>query len=410
LLAASLSALGCRVSAAQVEVVAPTTSTPERSDRCDRFAGPPGDLDLRGQARDHPTRCCPSDYGFEPELARQSCGFTEYLGESEELACVHRFRGADRQVHELRITPVVDLSFVAAVELHGQGEFVAEHHGEAPEQLPGLWWSASEGRRWAYVPGWSIVRRLGWDEDACAAERMQPVLAAMLAATDDPAAAVALPRMVTSEAASGPTPNPSLLERERNELEANRRYPLPHAAERLIGELLTAAASSPARLAELVEADARIGLADRRLLGARSLLADDDGSTAAALIVRAAARFPADTPLLCAAIDRRVVPQITRGEAWMWCMWTSEDALDLLVFGLRGHVHDGEADARVAYVGLFPDRPLAPLLVPGEPPPPPLVLTPELVCGDPHARLYPGMCTTSEDDEDDDSDDSDDQP
>jgi hypothetical protein len=352
-----------------------TTASPEPvlSGPCLRFAGPPGDPDLRGLPRTEPVRCCPSGYGFDPALAQRSCGFAEYLGESEELACVHRFRGDDGAVHELRVTPILDRGFDEVVALHERSAFADEHLGEAPEGLPSLWWSASADRRWAFVPGWSIVRRLGWDEAACDPTRIKPVLAGMLAAPADPAAAVALPRM-TAPPKQPRLPGPSLLDRELDDPTPGRRYPLPRAATALVDALLIAALADDRRgLASLLEPGARIGLPDRRQLGARSLLASDDGAAAIELLLTAAARFPAETRLHCPMIDRRARPQIARGEALMWCLWISEDSLDMIVLGLRGRVSAGESDGRVEYVGVFPARPEAPVSVVGEPAAPAVV-------------------------------------
>jgi|GEM_PF-2084790 len=373
---------GCRAGPSTTALDRTTASLePVLSDPCVRFAGPPGDSDLHGLARTHAVRCCPSDYGFDPELALRSCGFTQYLGESEELACVHRFRGAEGSIHELRLTPIIDLPFDAAVGLHERGAFPGEHLGEAPEGLPSLWWSAAEGRRWAFVPGWSIVRRLGWDEAACEPSRMQPVLADMLEAPVDPAAEVALPRVLGQLAQPKPAlAGPSLLDRAEQAApgsppDQGRRYPLPRAATTLVDGLVRAAiANDRPALASLVEPGARVGLPDRRQIGARSLLANDDGAAAIELLLTGAARFPAEAQLHCPMIDRHARPQIARGEALMWCLWVSEDGLDLLVFGLRGRVTEGEGDGRVEYVGVFPVRPEAALNVVGEPAAPAIIV------------------------------------
>lgn len=381
-----------KVASAHVVSARPGDANPvDPAARCRRYAGPPGDPDLRGLPRTHEARCCPSDYGFDPELARASCGFAEYLGESEELACVHRFRGAAGQVHELRLTPVLDLAFADAIALHERGEFGPGHLAGAPEALPDLWWSTEAGRRWAFVPGWSIVRRLGWDESACKAEQMLPVLARMRAATDDPAAAAALPRRL-SEPASEALPGDSLLTLHRDPPAPEQRYPLPRAASQLVHDLLASAvAQDRSRFTALLEPGARIGLPDRRQLGAEAITRDG-AESAMQRLLDGAARMPATTTLRCPALDRRVEPRVTRGEALMWCFWMSDDGLDLLAFGLRGRPLEQQADARVAYVGVFEVRPQAPIVLPGEPPPPPVVPEPALVCGDPHTSAYPNAC------------------
>ncbi|HVI03141.1 MAG TPA: hypothetical protein VM869_30805, partial [Enhygromyxa sp.] len=245
LLGLGLSVQGCRTSAPTVAAEptpAPSVSN-TATDRCLRYAGDPTDPDLRGRTRTHAVRCCPSDYGFDPTLARDACGFAEYLGESEELACVHRFRASDGQLHELRITPVVELELDDAVALHE----LSAGPSEAPAQSPELRWSSADGRRWAFVPGWSIVRRLGWDEAACAADRMLPVLARMRAADDDPSAAIPLPRLHDDTPRDESLPAESLLDREIATPEHSHRYPLPRSAE----------------LAAIGQANARVGIEQR---------------------------------------------------------------------------------------------------------------------------------------------------
>jgi hypothetical protein len=368
-------------------------------DACVALKGTPSDLDLLGHPRTHPARCCPSRYGFDAELARTRCGFAEYLGESEELACVHRFRGTDDRIHELRLTPIVGLELDAAVRAHDAGEFGPDHTDATPADLDGgTWWSTAGGRWWAFVPGWSVVRRLSWDEAACGPEQMLPVLARMREAPNDPEAEVALPRVIDELAhtSSDSTPAISLLQQASPtpaSSTAARRFPLPRAATQLIHELLAAASADDlAQFTALLDADARIGLPDRRQLGAEPIHTGAGPRAAARRLVDGAARFAVTTPLVCPTIDRRARATVTRGDALMWCFWMSEDGLDLLSFGLRGRVIESEGDARVAYIGVFPLRPEAPLVVPGEPPPPPVVPAPVLVCGDPHAETYPGVC------------------
>jgi hypothetical protein len=420
----------------------PSSAAIEPEGRCQVYAEGPLDPDLRGQARAHPPRCCPSPYGFDPELARAQCGFAEYLGESEELACVHRFRAPDGAVHELRITPLLDRTLAEASALHELGELGPDRSSEAPAGHEGIWWSAADGRRWAFVSGATDVRRLTWAEAACAPERMLPVLASMAVAAEaeDPGAAVPLPRLLepapapaaakveprASErrsASSAPAPAtasakvdppranqrpsaspasapmlasttdpPSLVERRFAPAEHPRRYRLPRDASVLVEDLLAAAlADDLDGFTRLLATDARIGLPDRRELGSRSIAAIGP-EPALRQLLAAAARLPATTALHCPSVDRRVRAAVARGEATIWCLFVSDDGLDLLAFGLRGRVEDDHADARVTYLGLFPARPLAPLLIPGEPPPPPVVPSPELVCGDPHARVFPDLC------------------
>jgi hypothetical protein len=319
---------------------------------------------------------------------------------------VHRFSAGDGTLHELRITPLLERTLAEAIALHESGELGRDHHSETPAGYEGIWWSAVGGRRWAFVAGWSPVRRLTWDERACAPERMLPVLASMAAAAEDPRAGVLVPRpLAPTQTSAIPRDSPSLVERRLAPPEHPRRYRLPRDASALVEDLLAAAiAEDLDGFTRLLAADARLGLPDRRELGSRSI-ARIGPELALRQLLAAAARLPATTVLHCPSVDRRVAPAVARGEATLWCMWISDDGLDLLAFGLRGQVEDERADARVTYLGLFPDRPLAPLIIPGEPPPPPVVPIPELVCGDPHAREVSELVCPSEPSPEDENDD-----
>jgi hypothetical protein len=379
--------------------------------RCIPFAGAERDLDLRGLPRTNPPSCCESGYGFDPRLAVRSCGFAEYLGESEELACVHRFVDRHGLLRELRVTPIIGLDFAAAIALHESGEFDETHvAGWLPERpnsaAPGAdrraWLSQSPTRQWALLSGWSATRRLTWTPDACDADAMRPVLVAMADAPEQTDVQTPLPRLEFKDEA--PASPANLLDRHADTPPAPGRHPLPDHAEAVIEAALHAAAHE--RLEDFVahvHPSARWGLPDRRELAGRPILADG-GVAAMSALRRAAARLPDNLSLHCPKLDRRTVPLVRRGEATMWCMWISDDHLDLLVFALR--------DASIVYLGLFPDAPHGPVIVPGEPPPPPDRARPPIICGDPHAVDYPGLCSAYDADieDDDESDDTDAQP
>ncbi|PRQ07957.1 hypothetical protein ENSA7_23960 [Enhygromyxa salina] len=363
-------------------------------------------MSLQGSPSTGQARCCESDFGLDAALLARSCGFRAYLGESEELACVHRFEDAHGQTREFRLTPIVDLGFEAAIALH---EGAALEAGPHPE-LPMTWISTSETHRWALIPGWSATRRLSWEKATCDVEHMRPVLAAMAAAAPVHAPITPLPRLefdAPSDAAIEPD---SLLARYAamsSDAAMPTHYPLPRAAAALVDHvLLAAAANDLAAFTERLGPGARWGLPDRRQLSGRAILSD--GGTAAIQALRQTARrLSGQLQLHCPKIDRRMVPAVRTGEALMWCVWASADGLDLLVFALRGHTVDGRADATIEYLGVFPRPPSSPLRVLGEPPPPPARPQPTLVCGDPHAVDYPGQCPPTELDDDDDDDDDD---
>lgn len=378
--------------------------------RCVAFTGDGRDPNLRGSPRTEPGTCCESSYGFDPQLAVRSCDFAEYLGESEELACVHRFVDRRGSRHELRLTPIIGLDFEAAIALHESGEFDETHIANwLPERpnsaTPGVdrraWLSQSPSRHWALLSGWSATRRLTWTPEACDADAMWPVLVAMANAPEQADVQTPLPRFEFEAHTTVPA---NLLERHAAVESRAGRHPLPDRATELIEATLHAAAHE--RLEDFVahiDAGARWGLPDRRELAARPILADG-GVAAMAALRRAAARLPEDLSLHCPELDRRTVPLVHRGEATMWCLWATEDHLDVLAFALRGHIDGDEADASIVYLGLFPDAPSGPVAMPGEPPPPPARPRPSIICGDPHAVDYPDLCPgmwVVEDDDDD---------
>jgi hypothetical protein len=377
---------------------APTKVEPSR---CVLFTGEDRDPSVRGSPRTEAPNCCESNYGFDPQLAARSCGFTEYLGESEELACVHRFVDRRGLVHELRITPIIGLGFEAAIALHESGEFDPTHvAGWMPERHD-TWLSQTPARQWALLSGWSATRRLTWTPEACEPEAMLPVLRAMADAPARDDLRTPLPRLELVET-NVPIPTDLLDQPARASLQATR-YPLPEHASALIEASLHAAALEQLEdFVAHIDTSARWGLPDRRELSGRPILAEDGGVESMAALRRAAARFPEALELHCPELDRRTVPLVRRGEATMWCMLVSEDHLDMLAFALRGRIEAGEADASIVYIGLFPEPPLGPVIVPGEPPPPPIPARPPIICGDPHAVDYPGLCPDPDAVEDDD--------
>jgi hypothetical protein len=373
--------------------------------RCVVFRGDDRDPSLRGSPRTGASSCCESSYGFDPQLAARSCDFAEYLGESEELACVHRFIDQRGSLHELRVAPIIGLEHEAAIALHESGEFDGSHTADWLPAATQAWLSQTPTRNWALVPGWAATRRLTWTPEACDTDAMLPVILAMADAPDRDDVHTPLPRFSFDEhaALSG-----SLLDHYARVSGEPGRHPLPDHAAAVIEASLHAAAHE--RLDEFVahvDAHARWGLPDRRQLAGRPVL-EDGGVAAMAALRRSAARLPEGLPLHCPELDRRAVPLVRRGEATMWCMWVSDDHLDVLAFALRGRTDAGEGDASIVYIGLFPDAPLGPVIVPGEPPPPPVRARPPIICGDPHAVDYPGLCPDAEDLEADEE--SEDQP
>ncbi len=342
-------------------------------------------------------RCCPSNYGFDPQLALEQCGWSEYLGQRLELGCDHVFIDPSGEQVELTIVPVIGLELADAIALH-------LHNFEGVEVEAGAWplgqdsaiaWTRHDDRTWAFVPGWPQARRVSWRSSVCDPERLQVVLAAMSEAPADPDAAIPLPLLAYPEqdldAPAGLLARDDLQQGEGS-------LPLPsHAPVLIDGLLARAAAGDRAGFLALLSPDARWGLPDRRMLSARPVLDDSPEPGRAAMIAfrHAAARLPVDTPLQCPTPDRRSWPAIARGDRSLWCWWASADGLDVLALRLRAVAGEG----RIDYLGLFPARPSEPMKIEGEPPPPPLLPAPPLVCGDPHTIHYPELCPPEQPDD-----------
>jgi hypothetical protein len=119
-------------------------------------------------------------------------------------------------------------------------------------------------------------------------------------------------------------------------------------------------------LPDLLTTDAGWGLPDAREVGRRGIM-DDDGEAFMTSLRDAASRFKKDAPFNCPPIMPAMETYVSTGAEPMWCFYSSDDKLDLLVFKLvavGGH-------ARIGYVGLFGERPARQMRVIGAGAPPP---------------------------------------
>lgn len=338
-----------------------------------------------------PAICCINRSSVDLTALTRACGWGAYRGESQGSDCVHAFEGG-----ELRLSPVVGLDRDAALALHARG-FEGAHAITSLDGGASL--SAHEDRRWAFFEGPAgTTWRASWLASACPEAAMAGVIEQLTTADDEaeqpPRAHPALgdaPGEVAAGsllAAFAPDASaPAVAAMLPPDESTKTRRPLPSVALRRLGVLMSAVAAEDLEAFRATLApDARVGLPDRRELGARPIVdasRDLDGRETLDALRRASARLPA-TQAHCPRPDRRLLPAIERGELPLWCLWTSEDGLDVLVFALRPE--------GFSYVGLFPERPDAPIVVDGQPPAPPLYPRPELRCPDPHALLYPGTC------------------
>jgi hypothetical protein len=147
-------------------------------------------------------------------------------------------------------------------------------------------------------------------------------------------------------------------------------FKLTGSAKTLAVAMLTVAAKDRIEdLPALLAPEAGFGLPDPGESGSRTILADG-GEAFLAAFRTAASRFKAEATFTCPPILPALETFVATGAEPMWCFYGSDDRLDLLVFKLMatgGH-------ARIAYVGLFDERPTAPVRIGGGGAPPPTTI------------------------------------
>jgi hypothetical protein len=329
------------------------------------------------------TRCCPSRLGFDPALALARCGWSSYLGEHAELACVHAFTSATGERVEVFVASLVQLELARALELHvaGLGEHAPPLERWTDAAGGELITSEHEGFAWAFVAGWASPRRVAWSTAQCELGPMLEVVRAMSRSAPEASGEQPWPPFEIDVDARAQRTGLLAHTHESSDPAALR---LPDDAPRVAAALLDALARDDldAYLA-LLAPSARWGLPDRRQLGGRAIgSTPDTARTSFVALAHAAARLPSGSEVRCPVPSRRMRQPLQRGEHLQWCFWISDDGLDVLTLALRSHA----GVAKLEYLGLFPGRPDALLEVRGEPPPPPPTPVAPLECGDPHAR------------------------
>ncbi len=160
------------------------------------------------------------------------------------------------------------------------------------------------------------------------------------------------------------------------------RWPLPSKGKQVAVALLTTAALDRLEdLPRLLTSDAGWGLPHRAEYGARPVFSGDGGAEFFDVLRTAASRFKGLDPssqidgggggsavYTCPPLVPGVQDVIQTGAEPYWCYYQSNDRLDLLVFKMR--VIQGRT--QVEYVGLFEERPSAPVVIPRHEAVPPL--------------------------------------
>lgn len=373
--------LGCLARPSEASTPAPLAA-PEPLTPPPSLAVPEHELGCVPEGGDA-SRCCPSRLGFDPALALARCGWSSYLGEHAELACVHAFTDAQGERVEVFVVSLVGLALARALELHAAG--LGEHASPLERWTDAaggeLITSEHEGFAWAFVAGWLSPRRVAWSTAQCELGSMLEVVRAMSRSAPEPGGEQPLPPLAVD--VDAPADRVGLLARTHEAITPDALR-LPDDAPRVAAALLDALARDDldAYLALLAPA-ARWGLPDRRQLGGRAIGNTREAArTSFVAFAHAAARLPSSSEVRCPMPSRRMRQALQRGEHLQWCFWISDDGLDVLTLALRSHA----GVAKLEYLGLFPERPSGLLEVRGEPPPPPLTPAAPLECGDPHAR------------------------
>ncbi len=125
--------------------------------------------------------CCEQEYGFDVEAAKQTCGHELYLGEHFRASCGYYFMSTNQPYTWIRASFIPQAKTAkAAADSH---DAVFQRRGKRPDfhsepipGIPGAYWSSDKDLNWAFLPGWSKVRRITWRDDACAKDKMVELL------------------------------------------------------------------------------------------------------------------------------------------------------------------------------------------------------------------------------------------
>ncbi len=326
--------------------------------------------------------CCDALDGIDAEALRESCGFSQYRGQSQDWGCTHTFSTADGKDVTFRVTDRAPLSTTQAIEVHEAGFTTADplSSRSSVEGIEGAQVLAHGGVSWAFVPRGSHALRMAWPTAACSVEDLTPTLRAM--GQSSPA-----PHEVPVHAASTPAvlgtvggttlldayaDRPPLTDADFSE------WSLPFKSKRILIVLLITASRAETRwLPSLLAPNARYGWPDRRELAARPIFGDDDGTAFMAEFAAAAHRLPKDAPFETKPQLPDVQKLVTKGEAGMWATYRSDTPGHEIIVHLVGP----PGHAKIDYVGFYPEPPATPITPTMEPPEPPKVLAIERRAG-----------------------------
>jgi hypothetical protein len=135
--------------------------------------------------------CCGNEYGFDAERAKATCGHQLYLGEHFRASCGYYFTSPDQPHTWFRGGFVPDAKDPKAAADSHDALFQRrakrlDFHSQPIPGIPGGFWSEDNDLNWAFLPGWSQVRRITWRDDACDEQKIFELLKEIASAKEPP--------------------------------------------------------------------------------------------------------------------------------------------------------------------------------------------------------------------------------
>ncbi len=157
--------------------------------------------------------CCERDLGFAVDTVKRACGYKLYLGESFYATCGYYFlqdvSAQGQHAKWFRLSSVTGATAKESADTHDvYTRQMTKNPGFTSTPIPGIpgaFWSSHEELHWAFLPGWSVVRQLTWQDDSCSDEGVLQILQQLV---NTPEVAAGTPR--TAKIPGGPaTPAPA---------------------------------------------------------------------------------------------------------------------------------------------------------------------------------------------------------
>lgn len=132
-------------------------------------------------------QCCSRRYGLDAAFVRETCGHNLYLGESFHASCGYWFHANNGRPVPVRLAFVPQPTVDEAVSTHLRKLARTGTGTPTVEPVPGVpdaTWIHHDEYHWAFIPGWTDVRQLGWMSYSCSQDAMAKVIANIRVATE----------------------------------------------------------------------------------------------------------------------------------------------------------------------------------------------------------------------------------